>query len=89
MHAGEECCAPSGTAGLSIVVHKHATFLCKPVNVWCFPNHQSAVIAARLHPADVIAHDEQDVGFLVLRLSWSDYAEKRSRGYKERQAIMD
>ena len=59
-----------------------------PVDVRCFPDHQAAVIAARLHPADVIAHDEQDVGFLVLRLGRSDRAEKRSRGYKQRQAVI-
>ena len=33
------------------------------------PDHQAAVITARLHPADVVAHDEQDVRFLVLRLA--------------------
>ena len=47
------------------------------------------MIAARLHPADVIAHDEQDIGFLVLRLGWNDRAEKRSHGYKQRQAVMN
>src|SRR2546430_6496391 len=47
---------------------------------------QAAVIATRLHPADIISHDEQDVGFLVLRLGLGDCAEKRSRGYKQRQA---
>jgi hypothetical protein len=70
-------------------VHEHAAFLRDPVNIWRFPDHQAAMIAARLHPADVIAHDEQDVGFLVLRLGWNDGAEKRSRGHKQRQAIMD
>ena len=59
-----------------------------PVNVRCFPDHQAAMITARLHPADIIAHDEQDIGFLVLRLSWSDRAKKRSRGYKQRQAVI-
>ena len=68
MHSGEEGGAPSGAAGLGIVVHEHAAFLRDPVNVRRFPDHQAAVIATRLHPADVIAHDEQDVGFLVLRL---------------------
>ena len=32
------------------------------------PDHQAAVITARLHPADVVAHDEQDVGFLAAAL---------------------
>jgi hypothetical protein len=40
------------------------------------------MITTRLHYADIIAHDEQDIGFLVLRLGRSDHAEKRSRGYK-------
>jgi hypothetical protein len=47
------------------------------------------MIATRLHYADIIAHDEQDIWFLVLRLGWGDHAQKRSRGYKQRQAVMD
>ena len=46
------------------------------------------VIGADVEPADVIAHDEQDVGFLVLRLGRSDRAKKRSRGHKQRQAVI-
>ena len=80
---------PAVQLGLGVVVHEHAAFACDPVNVRCFPDHQAAMIAARLHPADIIAHDEQDIGFLVLRLGWSDRAEKRSRGYKQRQAVMN
>ena len=37
------------------------------VDVGRFADHQPAVIATRLHPADVVAHDEQDVGFLTVR----------------------
>jgi hypothetical protein len=47
------------------------------------------MIAARLHPADIIAHDEQDIGFIVLRLGPCDRAKKRSRRYEQRQAVMD
>jgi hypothetical protein len=47
------------------------------------------MIATRLHYADIIAHDEQDIGFFVLRLGRGDRTEKRSRGYKQRQAVMD
>jgi hypothetical protein len=46
------------------------------------------VVDARLHPADVIAHDEQDIRFLVLRLAGSDRANKRSSGHKQRQAVI-
>jgi hypothetical protein len=89
MHSGEEGRTPGRAARLGVVVHEHATFLRNPVDVWCFPDHQSAVITARLHPADVISHDEQDVWLLVLRLDWNDRAEKRSRGYQQRQAVID
>jgi hypothetical protein len=47
------------------------------------------VVDARLHDADVIAHDEQDIRFLVLRLGWGDSAGKRSGSYKQRQAVMN
>ena len=60
--------APGGAARLGVVVHEHAAFVGDAVNVRRFPDHQAAVITTRLHPADVITHDEQDVGFLVLRL---------------------
>src|ERR1041385_7851375 len=69
VHAGKERAAPSGTTRLSIVMHKHAAFLGNSVDVWGFAHHQAAMIAARLHPADIIAHDEQDVWFLVLCLT--------------------
>jgi hypothetical protein len=46
------------------------------------------MIATRLHYADIIAHDEKDIGFLVLRLGRNDCAEKRSRGHKQRQAVV-
>ena len=68
MHSGEEGVAPGGAARLGVVVHEDAAFVCDPVDVRCFPDHQAAMIAARLHEADIIAHDEQDIGFLVLRL---------------------
>ena len=60
--------APGRATRLGVVVHEHAAFVGDPVNVGRFADHQAAVITTRLHPADVIAHDEQDVGFLVLRL---------------------
>src|SRR5260370_18528053 len=89
IHAREEGVAPGGAALLSVIGHEHRAFVRNPVDVWRFPDHQAAMIAARLHPADIIAHDEEDVGFLVLRLSWNDRAEKRSRDYKQQQTVMD
>src|SRR5256886_13635414 len=59
IHAREEGVAPGGAALLSVIGHEDRAFVRNPVDVWRFPDHQAAMIAARLHPADVIAHDEQ------------------------------
>jgi hypothetical protein len=46
------CCSGAGDVGA--------------VDVGRFTDHPTAVIDARLHDADVVAHDEHDVGFLLL-----------------------
>src|SRR6266480_7398341 len=46
------------------------------------------MVGADVPHTDVIAHDDEDVGFLVLSLGWSNHAEKRSRGHKQRQAVI-
>ena len=46
---------------------KIAPSLPDAVDVGRFADHQAAMVDARLHPADVIAHDEHDVGLLLLR----------------------
>ena len=48
---------------LGEVVHEDRAFLPDAVDIGRFPDHQPAVVDARLHPADVVAHDEQNVGF--------------------------
>ena len=68
VHAGEEGVAPGRAALLGVVRLEERAFVRDAIDVGCFADHQAAVIEARLHPADVVAHDEQDVGFLVLRL---------------------
>ena len=47
------------------VVHEHRALVADAVDVGRLPDHQAAVVDARLHPADVVAHDEQDVGLLL------------------------
>src|SRR5215472_6802141 len=64
MHAGEEGIATRRAALLGVVVGEQCTFIPYAVDVRRFPDHQATVIDARLHPADVIAHDEQDVWLL-------------------------
>ena len=66
MHAGEEGVAPGGAALLGVIVHEDRTFVADAIDVGRFPDHQAAVIDARLHDADVVAHDEEDVGLLLL-----------------------
>jgi hypothetical protein len=71
VHAGEEGIAAGGAALHGDVVHEDRAFLSDLVDVRRLADHQSAMIDARLHPADVIAHDEKDVGFLwLLRGCW-------------------
>ena len=66
MHAGEEGVAPGGAALLGIVVGEHRPLLADPVDVGRLADHQAAMVDRGLHLADVVAHDEQDVGLLRL-----------------------
>ena len=66
IHAGEEGIAPGRAALHGDIVHEHCAFLPDAVDVGRFPDHQAAMVDARLHPADVVAHDEEDVGLAGL-----------------------
>src|SRR5262249_29874134 len=57
---------PRRAALLGVIVREHRAFVADAVDVRRFPDHQAAVVDARLHPADVVAHDEEDVGLLLL-----------------------
>lgn len=39
------------------------------IGFWRFSDRQPTMIATRLHPAYIITYDEDDVRFLVLRLT--------------------
>jgi hypothetical protein len=67
MHAGEEGIAPRRAALLGIVSHKDRTFLADAINVRRLAHRKAAMVNARLHKADVVAHDEEDVGLASLR----------------------
>ena len=66
IHTGEEGIAPRGAALHGNVVHEDCALVPDAVDVRRFADHQATVVDARLHPADVIAHDEKDVGLLWL-----------------------
>ena len=66
MHAGEEGIAPRRAALLGVVVGELRALETDAVDVGRFPDHKALMVDARLHPADVVAHDEEDVGLLLL-----------------------
>jgi len=59
-----------GAALLGVVGHEDRAFVADLIDVRRLADHQAAVVDARLHPADVVTHDEEDVGLplLLLRL---------------------
>src|SRR5215831_18861258 len=68
-HPGKEGVTPGGAALLRVIVSKQSAFLRYAVDIWRFAQRQAAMISADLHPADVIAHDEENVGLTrLLRL---------------------
>ncbi len=86
MHAGEEGVSAGGAALLGVVRLEERAFVADAVDVGGFAHHQPAVIDARLHDPDVVAHDEDDVGLLARRLTerrqargQAENGEKRSR----------
>ena len=64
IHAREEGIAPGGAALHGHIVHEDRAFAPDAVDVGRFTDHQTPVIDARLHPADVVTHDEQDIRLL-------------------------
>ena len=57
--------APSRATLLGIIGHEGRAFIADAVDIGRFTNSQAAVIDARLHPADVVTHDEEDVRLLL------------------------
>src|SRR4029077_17062388 len=85
---GDEVRATRRATRFSVIVGEEHTLRRQLVEVWRFAGHDPAVVGTNVKPANVVSHDEDDVGFLVRRLGWSNHAEKRSRGHKQRQAVV-
>ena len=83
MHAGEKGIAACGAALLGIVMREDRAFIADAVDVWRFANHQPAMVDARLVEADVVAHDEEDVGFLLLGEGWHSGRHQDGRGSQQ------
>ena len=77
IHAGEEGVAPRGAALHGDIVHEDRALVADAIDIGRFADHQAAVIDARLHPADVVAHDEEDVGLLLRRRLYARHSQRR------------
>ncbi len=65
--ARDEVRAPRRATRFGVVVGEEHAFLGHLIEGGRSAGHQAAVVGADVPHADVIAHDEEDVGFLVLR----------------------
>src|SRR5262245_42469867 len=54
------------------------------IDVRRFADRQAAVIDARLHPADVVTHDEEDVRLLLSR-SWNNCSGRQADSEDRRE----
>src|SRR5262249_59537411 len=81
IHPRKKCIAPRSATLHGEIIHEDRTLVADAVDVWRFTEHKSAVIDARLHDADVIAHDEKDVGLGLRRSRRCHFLlrERRSR----------
>src|SRR5262245_60474607 len=66
--ATDERRAPSGAALLAIVVGERKAFPRQPIDIRRLIAHHAAVVVADVPGADVVAPDDEDVGFIVRRL---------------------
>ena len=66
--AGNECCASRGAALLAVPVGEERAFLGNAVDVGSLVAHHPLVVSADIPKADVVAPDDEDVGFSLLSL---------------------
>ena len=88
--ARDEVRATRRATRLGVVVGEQHAFLGQLVEVRRPPGHHAAMVGADVPHADVIAHDEEDVGFLALRLQLVATAltTAAAAGHKQQQAVV-
>ncbi len=64
--AGDEVRATCRATGFGVIVGEHHSFGGQLVEVWRFAGHDALVIGADVKPTHVVAHDDDNVGFLSL-----------------------
>ena len=63
--SGDECCAACGTTLLAVPVGEERSFFGDAIDVRRAISHHAQVVGADVVPADIVAHDEKDVRFLI------------------------
>src|SRR5271154_1027640 len=63
---GDEVRTACGTARFGVVVGEDHAFSGHFVEIRCAPSHHAAAVSADIPNADVVTHDHDDVGFLLL-----------------------
>ena len=82
---------PGRAALLGVIVREDRAFIADAIDVGRLADHQAAVVDARLHDADVVAHDEEDVGLLRRllcrrrRAGWSGQRDRHQRRRAEQR----
>ena len=64
--SGDECRATGGAGLLPVIVGEDGTFVGDAVDVGRAVTHHAAIVGADVPVADVIAHDDEDIGLLLL-----------------------
>ena len=75
--ASDEGGAAGGTGLLRVIVGEDRAFVGDPVDVGRAIAHHAAVVGADVPVADVVAHDDEDVGLLRLSLGRADQRQRR------------
>jgi hypothetical protein len=83
--AGNEGSAPGGAARLGIIVGEHHALGGKLIQVRRPAGHDAAVIGADVEPADVVAHDDQDIRLLLLRMRRRDQHQPAGQEQPDRE----
>src|SRR5271157_10301 len=87
--AGDEVGASGGAARLRVIVGEAHALAREVVQVRRCRIHEALVVGPYIAPANIVAHDDDDIGFLLLRLQWSACAYERSRGCQKGQTVTD
>src|SRR6476619_2404213 len=86
LHASDEGRTSRRATLLGIVGQELCAFMADAVDIRRFPNRQALVIDARLHPADVITHDEQDVWLRLLSGCWNGISDRQAKRSNDRES---